>query len=412
MLPLFAALPVHFAGGGNVWVVDQNNGPGTEFTTISAAVAAAGDGDVLLIRSGDYRERPVIDGKGLVLQEARGAVVSCDGLTVQNLIPGQAFVAKGLRTTVGASDDQGLLLLQDVEHRVVGGFAPFEEFHLERCTHAVLPGFMSDLTPAVLTSGPVSNLAGVVALDGSTYLYDSTVLGLDDEILAMGGTSPGGFAGIYCSGFLRVTGCDVRGWIGGYVSPCAFSGPGGAGIESPATPPSTTVERMNSSVAGGPGGKEPICCFTGPTGPAFKGNQQIVVNLESARSLDLPSVWSDGKAMSVIYEGRAGDTFFLHLSCEPSDTAASIPGTIGYSHLAGAITTLGPFGPLASHGTFTVDVGPFPILSGAEAQSLFFQAEFVNGLTTGLTGPHHVLLFDRVSWTASPVGTKPLPKKP
>ena len=38
---------------GTVWVVDQANGPGTDFTNVSSAVLAAASGDTLLVRSGD-----------------------------------------------------------------------------------------------------------------------------------------------------------------------------------------------------------------------------------------------------------------------------------------------------------------------------------------------------------------------
>lgn len=55
------------------WIVDSNNGPGTDFKTIQAAIDAAKRGDLLTIRRGDY------DGftlsKGLRLLADTGAVV-------------------------------------------------------------------------------------------------------------------------------------------------------------------------------------------------------------------------------------------------------------------------------------------------------------------------------------------------
>ena len=59
--PLVASCILWFAGLGtaaaDVHVVDQNNGPGTEFVAIFAAVNAAAPGDTILIRSGVYVEQ-------------------------------------------------------------------------------------------------------------------------------------------------------------------------------------------------------------------------------------------------------------------------------------------------------------------------------------------------------------------
>ena len=48
------------------WIVDQQNGPGTHFTTIGAAVAAAVDGDTIVVRTGTYVES-VTTGKALTI---------------------------------------------------------------------------------------------------------------------------------------------------------------------------------------------------------------------------------------------------------------------------------------------------------------------------------------------------------
>ncbi len=47
---LSLALPAH----ASTWIVDINNGPGTSFTQISAAIAAAAAGDTLLVQPGSY----------------------------------------------------------------------------------------------------------------------------------------------------------------------------------------------------------------------------------------------------------------------------------------------------------------------------------------------------------------------
>ena len=58
----------------SLWIVDDNGGPGTDFTTLQAAVDAAADGDVILVHAGEYLSA-TIDGKGLSLIGALGASV-------------------------------------------------------------------------------------------------------------------------------------------------------------------------------------------------------------------------------------------------------------------------------------------------------------------------------------------------
>src|SRR5262245_50864538 len=47
-----------------VWVVDDNGGPGVDFTDIPPAIAAAADGDILLVKAGSYSHF-TLSGKGL-----------------------------------------------------------------------------------------------------------------------------------------------------------------------------------------------------------------------------------------------------------------------------------------------------------------------------------------------------------
>src|SRR4026207_188330 len=66
-----------------IWIVDANSGPGTHFTDLPAAVAAAQSGDTILVRSGNYTAF-YVTGKALTI---RGAG---QGTTVINLPTGHA----------------------------------------------------------------------------------------------------------------------------------------------------------------------------------------------------------------------------------------------------------------------------------------------------------------------------------
>jgi hypothetical protein len=61
LLPAVLALVLSAAALATNWIVDSNNGPGTNFTTISAAVLAAQPGDRIIVRQGIYGENVVIN---------------------------------------------------------------------------------------------------------------------------------------------------------------------------------------------------------------------------------------------------------------------------------------------------------------------------------------------------------------
>jgi hypothetical protein len=65
LLLLLAALPT-------IWIVDASNGPGTNFTDLPAAVAAASSGDTIIVRPGNYAAFNVT-GKALTIRGAGAA---------------------------------------------------------------------------------------------------------------------------------------------------------------------------------------------------------------------------------------------------------------------------------------------------------------------------------------------------
>ena len=85
------ALPLA-AQGPSVLVVDESNGPGAEFTQLQAAIDAAAEGDLLLVRPGNYTG--TVDGKSLVMQAESSGVELYD-LRVVNLGSHQSFAMRG-----------------------------------------------------------------------------------------------------------------------------------------------------------------------------------------------------------------------------------------------------------------------------------------------------------------------------
>src|SRR5262245_36482105 len=95
--PLLVPVLVALAGSevraqGHVLVVDAAHGPGSDYADLSDAVNAAADGDVLLVRSGNYQDPILLNAKGLTVVADVGATVQVITVDVTNL-PASRFAA-------------------------------------------------------------------------------------------------------------------------------------------------------------------------------------------------------------------------------------------------------------------------------------------------------------------------------
>jgi hypothetical protein len=127
-LVLVLALSVGFGAATvtaqRTWIVDAASGPGTDFTDLPPAVAAASDGDVLVVRAGSYAD--FTTGKGITILGVPGATMvrgfpwfgPC--FRVAGLPAGRTFRAYGLvlqenqRQQVEIEDCAGSVHLEDV----------------------------------------------------------------------------------------------------------------------------------------------------------------------------------------------------------------------------------------------------------------------------------------------------------
>src|SRR5262249_16214222 len=79
----------------SVRVVDQANGPGTDFTRIEDAVYTAPSGCVVLVRAGSYFEPVSVVAKSLTITAESGAFVGLNLVGVFSLSAGQTVVLRG-----------------------------------------------------------------------------------------------------------------------------------------------------------------------------------------------------------------------------------------------------------------------------------------------------------------------------
>lgn len=157
---------------GRTWIVDQNGGPGTHFTDLPPAVAAAADGDTLVIRSGTYS--PFATGKALTLL-GQGGVVVRDQLqfppavvAVSGLPQDRSFVLKNLRIEVLATstilslvNNAGRVHLEDVE-AIAPSIPPTSivACSVHRCSEVTFVNGRLTGFPALFSSESLLTIAG------------------------------------------------------------------------------------------------------------------------------------------------------------------------------------------------------------------------------------------------------------
>lgn len=108
------------AAANDVQVVAPSPGPGVDFTTIEDALAAAADGDIVLVRPGSYAIAPftgaLVDGKTVTLV-ADGPVTATGRVAVETLDATRTFSMRGFDSAddlrLAVSDCSGVIWCED-----------------------------------------------------------------------------------------------------------------------------------------------------------------------------------------------------------------------------------------------------------------------------------------------------------
>ncbi len=275
------------AAQGQVWVVDDDGGPGVAFTDVQAAVDAASDGDLVLVRPGAYAGFSIV-AKGLAVVGDLGAdVFVSGGCVVSGLAASQTVELRALDIASTASvpalrldSNMGSVWIEDVDVAQLGpggsaslgavDVAGCAGVTLQRCTVAVaIPS-----SPAVGNGG----MHGVRVASSSVFLHLVTATGGKGKPGSTDSTI-GGAGLLVASGSAFLYGGVFRGGEGatgedlGEFLFCDNGSPGGFGLW---LEPGAQVTRLGARFEGGPGGPggtDPFsgfACAAGPDGPALQ----------------------------------------------------------------------------------------------------------------------------------------------
>jgi len=296
--PLLLALALPATAQGAVWTVDDDGGPGVAFTTIGAAVAAASDGDLIVVRDGTYPGFVLLGRSLSVVADVDAAPVV--GLSaVEQTSTSDRVVLRGLTfRSTGSCSGPGLYV----------DFGSGRNW-LEGCDFGGCQGLWVNGSPLGTTTAIRCTTSPTFA-DGVRVMNGATVLLLDCETLgADGGNQPDGLE--VGDGTVILDGGAVRGGAGAFGSctTCDDGGQGGDGLRQFGGEVHVRGTTFDEGLGGG------ACCAPGLPGAAgldlelFGGSFQYFYG--ASRSLVATSPVPLGGTSTFTLEGQAGDFLFL-----------------------------------------------------------------------------------------------------
>ena len=329
-------------------------GPSGPFADVASAVAAAADGDTLLVETGTYGA-VTIDSKSLTVVADEGATVVLEGETaVANLALGElvvlagiTFRATGARALVGSAN-QGTLRLQAcavVAQSASPGCALRDGAVFTGCDDLALEG--SSFLGGDQPSGGAASCPGGVGLrlaSSRAALYDCLVRGGRGgaDLGAACGPScpsggPGGDAAVAVGSFVFAANTGFQGGAGahgvdasgGCLGTLASNGgPGGDGYvqtDAGGTWPARLVRIASTFVAGagGAGGTDDAWPCAGPGGDGPSGQGLVVLAgvdepLDGARRrMFSPVVARELASVPLTFRGEPGDQVTLLVGTTP-----------------------------------------------------------------------------------------------
>jgi hypothetical protein len=376
---LWLAAPALLPPIGNVLVVDDDGS--APFTTIQSAVDAAIDGDVVLVRPGNYSGFSITDESLVVVGDLGAAILVHGPVHVVDIAASRSVVLANLSVTGAQSFDLelavGLMLRNDAG-----------SVRVESCTLVGWAGMWARGCADVSVVGCYLRGAfGILAAESSVVtVYGSVVRGADSgPTLCFNQVGrPGGDGGDVRdsflfggnSSFLGGRGGDIEG--GAYLG-CPIAGSGGAGIRAA----DAVVHLFDTATVGGqPGdGIYPGCgdCVLNGYVGADRAGAMFSDLVGHARTSSIPTPQFGGTTTTITLRGIPGDQAFVLISGRTS-TAEFVPTWHGMllvprPRLNGDTRIL-VGGTIPASGQLGVPYALPPVPPGAPARTLFLQGLF------------------------------------
>ncbi len=120
-MKILGLMAFFFAGPltAQLLIVDANNGPGTNYTSLVVAAASAPDGATLLVRPGGYVGDVLVAAKGLAILGGAGVQIVQGSIRVVNTLPTQRTLVRGFVIGTAMFNFYGAISVSGCQGRVV-----------------------------------------------------------------------------------------------------------------------------------------------------------------------------------------------------------------------------------------------------------------------------------------------------
>lgn len=392
---LLLALPSTAAAAGQVWVVAPAAGPGVDFTSVQAAVDAASDGDLVLLRAGSYPAEVVVLGaKALQI--------------IGDVAPGQVDAHFALAADAGGAD-RDLVLANLVLHapgdglRAVAASNNLGHLWIEGCALLAEPGSTDNggLAASGLGGLHVTRCEirpnGGAAIDASATsaaVWNSSAYGGAGALAGAGQSAPG--AGLASDAFVMTSGCVLEGGQGAPAGPSCLpaAGDGAVGLSLAGAASALLTE---TTLFGGAGG-EGSTCGGGLPGAETDAPGSVSFNpFGFARAIEAPSPVREGESLLLSFHAIPDEFAFCAWSLEPD--FAALPELSSVIALSSAVTIF-PVGFVEGGGAVPLPLVAAELGAGVEfatifAQPIYFAPFFPPGAEWSLGAPSAIVVLDR-----------------
>lgn len=363
-------------------VVDSSGAPGTDFTDLGSAIAAARNGDVLYVRRYDINLPPLtwawisLAGKGLTIVADEGVnrpwidAITVTGLSVddfvllQGLEPSRSFSGAGTW-----SQNEGVLWFEDCS------------LHYESASTKA-----SDCAAVVLKGCDVSQYLGTISpfltTDSGVFVHGSRVDSWDGQFAIEARNSA-----------LELVGSQLIGHEGFVASPAFCEGVNGGSALSLTR---SLARRLDSTLVAGAGFAGDDQCGPGRDGVELRvDGQSTLTDLPGfAKSYALLSPIREDESLQATLTGSPGDRVWLLASRTPGHgfAAPQLQGSI----LLGAPWKVAARATLPASGSLSVQL-PAPRLASGEESRVYFSQAVVRDATTGhfvVSAPSALVVLD------------------